>query len=482
MPAKTTIQIRRDTAANWVSSVPVLAAGEFGLETDTNKLKVGNGTDTWVDLPYFGGQSENPEFTIESEFTFAAPTAVGANSYVPGATVILVSDVSENPGFSDGMVFSMTGTLAGGYSIDGIELVVVSTEIGPGGPPTFGDRLNITVDVVDSEDIPAFEAWANEGPYRFGMSFIASNPTVKNVSAEEIGYLDGVTSNIQAQLDSKSSQDDLDEKADKSNPEFSIGFSTFNAPSVVSVGNGYEAGATVISITDVSVNPGLYEGMAFSMTGTLAGAYSIDGIELEILSAEIAAGGPPTFAQNLNLTVDVVDSADLDAFSAWATEYPYIFSGVSFISSGDSISVSSTEIGYLDGVTSNIQAQLDSKPSQDDLDSKAPINYSTVTMSTDTTMDSSHNGKLVRSTSASNRVFACSTDFPVGGRVDFVQGAAGTIEFVALTGTVLRSSLNPSGTPGVSAKTNGTYTFASLVCVFDNGSQKEFFLTGDIKA
>ena len=41
------IQLRRDTAANWVSSNPTLRAGEIGIETDTLKFKVGNGSSPW---------------------------------------------------------------------------------------------------------------------------------------------------------------------------------------------------------------------------------------------------------------------------------------------------------------------------------------------------------------------------------------------------------------------------------------------------
>ena len=44
------IQIRRDTAANWTSANPVLRAGEFGVETDTLKFKIGNGTSTWTQI------------------------------------------------------------------------------------------------------------------------------------------------------------------------------------------------------------------------------------------------------------------------------------------------------------------------------------------------------------------------------------------------------------------------------------------------
>lgn len=52
MPTK--IQIRRGTATQWTSANPTLSAGEFGLETNTGKVKLGNGTTAWTSLAYFG--------------------------------------------------------------------------------------------------------------------------------------------------------------------------------------------------------------------------------------------------------------------------------------------------------------------------------------------------------------------------------------------------------------------------------------------
>ena len=46
------IQSRRDTAANWTTNDPTLAAGEIGLETDTGKLKIGDGATAWTALNY----------------------------------------------------------------------------------------------------------------------------------------------------------------------------------------------------------------------------------------------------------------------------------------------------------------------------------------------------------------------------------------------------------------------------------------------
>jgi hypothetical protein len=46
------LQQRRDTAANWTANNPILAQGEIGLETDTDKWKMGNGSTAWNSLAY----------------------------------------------------------------------------------------------------------------------------------------------------------------------------------------------------------------------------------------------------------------------------------------------------------------------------------------------------------------------------------------------------------------------------------------------
>ena len=41
------IQMRRGTASQWTTANPTLAAGEWGLETDTDKFKIGDGSTAW---------------------------------------------------------------------------------------------------------------------------------------------------------------------------------------------------------------------------------------------------------------------------------------------------------------------------------------------------------------------------------------------------------------------------------------------------
>jgi hypothetical protein len=49
------ITLRRDTSANWITNNSVLLLGEPGYETDTARMKIGDGSTVWGDLPYYVG-------------------------------------------------------------------------------------------------------------------------------------------------------------------------------------------------------------------------------------------------------------------------------------------------------------------------------------------------------------------------------------------------------------------------------------------
>jgi hypothetical protein len=52
MPVNTRLQVRRGTASSWTSADPILYAGEIGYETDTGRIKIGDGTTVWSSLDY----------------------------------------------------------------------------------------------------------------------------------------------------------------------------------------------------------------------------------------------------------------------------------------------------------------------------------------------------------------------------------------------------------------------------------------------
>lgn len=50
-------QTKRDLAATWTANDPILLSGEWGYETDTGKLKMGDGATAWTALGYVAGGS-----------------------------------------------------------------------------------------------------------------------------------------------------------------------------------------------------------------------------------------------------------------------------------------------------------------------------------------------------------------------------------------------------------------------------------------
>ena len=110
------IQIRRDTASNWTSSNPVLAAGEPAMETDTGKQKTGDGVRNWQSLPY----------DIESGLASAAPAAIGSASAGTSSTAarsdhshaipatMSATNIAATGNVTVGGNLTVTGTLASG--------------------------------------------------------------------------------------------------------------------------------------------------------------------------------------------------------------------------------------------------------------------------------------------------------------------------------------------------------------------------------
>ena len=86
------IQVRRGVAADWTSVNPILAAGEMGYETDTNKFKFGNGTGAWSTLAY--GASDIPGVTEIAQDAINSALSVGTGltkTYNDGANTITVA-------------------------------------------------------------------------------------------------------------------------------------------------------------------------------------------------------------------------------------------------------------------------------------------------------------------------------------------------------------------------------------------------------
>lgn len=127
------IQVRRDTAANWASSDAVLAQGEQGLETDTGKLKYGDGTTAWTSLDYFADSftvsqiSDLTASAAELNILDGATVTTTELNYVDGVTSAIQTQL-------DGKVDEVNGAVTtASTSLSVVRNITVSTDEPTGG-------------------------------------------------------------------------------------------------------------------------------------------------------------------------------------------------------------------------------------------------------------------------------------------------------------------------------------------------------------
>ena len=245
----TRMQQRRGTAAQWISTNsgngPVLNAGEIGYETDTNKFKIGDGTNHWINLDYFidANSTVNPSFgtsivfegatadSFETTILATDPTADRTITLPDATGTVVLADGSGNVTVSGNLTVSgttttinsttinaTTGIVFEGATADAHETTLTVTDPTADRTITFPDAsgtVALTSDIAElSQDAIDAALTAGTGitkTYSDGANTLtiavdttAIQARVTDVSDTEIGYLNGVTSAIQTQLDDKS--------------------------------------------------------------------------------------------------------------------------------------------------------------------------------------------------------------------------------------------------------------------------------------
>ena len=132
------IQIRRDTASNWTTANPILALGEMGAETDTSKIKIGDGTTAWASVPYLIDAGDYLTATstntlTNKTITFAGNTLTGvAPTTTPTLTGVKETKVAMGANdidLSAGNYFT--------YTLSGAQTLTVSNVASSGSVSAF---------------------------------------------------------------------------------------------------------------------------------------------------------------------------------------------------------------------------------------------------------------------------------------------------------------------------------------------------------
>ena len=125
----TRIQLRHDTAANWTSVNPILLEGEVGIETDTRKQKVGDGTTAWNSLAYSVNTINNEAF--DGQWVSYSQTLISSATSLNGNTNLTYTVQVPD----DGHIYEVllrgeveTGSSSGNYCILSIQSNQLSSD------------------------------------------------------------------------------------------------------------------------------------------------------------------------------------------------------------------------------------------------------------------------------------------------------------------------------------------------------------------
>ena len=317
------MQQRRGTAAQWVSTNsgngPILAAGEIGYESDTNKFKIGDGTNHWINLDYFidSDSTVNPQFGSNIKFEGATANAFETTLAVVDPTAdrtITLPDATGTVVLADG---SGNITVSGDLTVSGTTTTINSTTI------------NATTGLV-------FEGATADA---FETTLTVTDPTAdRTLTLPDATGTVALTSDVNARLSKAGGQM-------TGNIDLNLATKIINMPVPTADTDG--ASKVYVDTADAlkaPLNSPTFTGTVTLPSGTVTSAMIAEGT---IVDSDISASAGIAQSKISGLTSDL--AAKLDSVTA-GTTYQTVVSGVS-----------TTEIGYLDGVTSAIQTQLDNK-------------------------------------------------------------------------------------------------------------------------
>ena len=214
------ILFRRDTAANWTTHNPVLSAGEVGFETNTNKFKIGLGNVAWASLDYFVGYLAGGTLNDLGDVTITSAQTGDVLRWNGSAWI------NDPINLSTDTVGDYVASLVGGTGL------TITNNSGEGATPTIaiGQSVATTASVtfaavsaplsgnastatklLTARTIAgnSFDGSANINIAPTDLTGVTADASEINIldgailSTTELNYVDGVTSAIQTQLNSK---------------------------------------------------------------------------------------------------------------------------------------------------------------------------------------------------------------------------------------------------------------------------------------
>ena len=317
------MQQRRGTAAQWTTANPILAAGEIGFETDNNKFKIGDGVNHWADLSYFSD-------------------AASISALVDGAPALMdtLNEISAALGDDPDFVNTIGQQIS---TINNSISLLANIDVVEG----IDDALNAHVlDTTDVHGIPDTSVLVTDTQLTNGLSGLDSalQVTIGNLADTVSDLDDSLTGSINTVSGNLTTHEALQTSVHGITNTQNLVYTADSRLSdertpvdgTVTTAKIVNSAVETAKIADLNVTT---EKLAdSSVTNAKMADDAVDTAEIKdgaVTNAKLA--GSIAQSKVTNLETDLGNKQDK-------------VSGVSDV-----------EIGYLDGVTSGIQAQLDAK-------------------------------------------------------------------------------------------------------------------------
>ena len=339
----TRMQQRRGTAAQWISTNagagPVLNAGEMGWESDTNKFKIGDGVNNWTSLDYFSDINSTVNPAFGSSITFEGATA---NDF---ETTLAITDPTADRTIT---LPNVTGTvITTGNLSDITDIGVFTSTIVMEGSTADAHELTLSAGDPTADRTITFPDAT--GTVALTSDIVVTASSTNTFTNKSISLATNTVTGTKAEFNSAMSDADFATIAGSE----TLTNKTLTTPVISSITNG---AATLTLPTS---------------TGTIA-------LTSDIAAGTVTESGTQTLT-NKTLTSPVITGAVFNDGSivfegATANDYettltvtdPTADRTITFPNETGTVQlrvtdVSDTEIGYLNGVTSAIQTQMDAK-------------------------------------------------------------------------------------------------------------------------
>ena len=526
------MQQRRGTASQWTTANPILNAGEIGWESDTNRFRIGDGVNHWADLQ---------RFYNGDDITASIDALVGVSPGTLDTLGELAAAIGNDPDFLDnyaeityvdGEITTLTDIVADKvdktqYNAKGDLIVGASDntparlEVGTNGylltansSATNGVEWAAAPVSLPSQSGNSGEFLTTDGTTASWavIDLSSKQSVVANVSDTEIGYLDGVTSAIQTQLNSKAADSALsslsttvDGKLNLSGGTLTGALTLSGAPSsdlhaatkayVDSVAEGLHVHASVIAATTENV----------ALSTALENGDVLDGITLatgnrilvknQTTQSEngiyvVQASGQPARATDFDTAAEVdsgdfvfVTSGTANASSGWIqTNRPATigtdaiaftqFSGAGTFAAGTGLTLTGNTFSINTGTT----VDLSTAQSLSNKTIVAPrvqltMNAQTGTGYTLVLTDASNRWVTMDNSSAITVTIPPSV-FATGDQINVQTIGTGQVTFAQGAGVTITSAGGSSSAPKIRSR----YGSATVVCVGSNS----FTVIGDL--